>query len=372
MAEANGAPQLDNSTGNEYPNLSPSGSSLQNAKNSVYNESFPPNHRKEDDHKRVLIVATGAQSAMDAAKNHPLTQSIRDGPVAENVRNQAAKTSTDFNNLASTRRTPDVQTANGQPLTHYHSLFYSLLSWENPRATAISYIAIASLIFAARYLNVLRFVFKGICYALGATASAEVAGKLVLGQGFASQIRPRRYFTIPRESLERVLEDVEQLINFFVIEFQRILFAENVWATIAAFFAAFVSYWLIKIVPTWGLALTAITTVYFAPLVYIQNRELIDGHLDNASSVVTQQTSQFRDLAAHHTGRATDSLVQATKGYTAKAQEYMGQKGSGSTNGSVAGMDGHSEAKQDFPSAPSHEPQAPEYSEPLKSEPIAE
>lgn len=63
------------------------------------------------------------------------------------------------------------------------------------------------------------------------TASAEVAGKLVLGSGLASSMRPKRYFTIPKESLEASLEDIEQLINFFVIEFQRILFAENVTAT---------------------------------------------------------------------------------------------------------------------------------------------
>ena len=64
-------------------------------------------------------------------------------------------------------------------------------------------------------------------------ASAEIVGKLVLNQGLASSFRPRKYYTIPRETLESSLEDVEQLINFFVIEFQRILFAENVLATIA-------------------------------------------------------------------------------------------------------------------------------------------
>ena len=64
-------------------------------------------------------------------------------------------------------------------------------------------------------------------------AAAEVAGKLVLSNGLASSFRPKKYYTIPRESLEASLEDVEQLINFFVIEFQRILFAENVVHTIA-------------------------------------------------------------------------------------------------------------------------------------------
>ena len=66
-----------------------------------------------------------------------------------------------------------------------------------------------------------------------AAAAAEVAGKLVFSQGLASSFRPKKYYTIPRESLEASLEDVEQLINFFVIEIQRVLFAENVLFTVA-------------------------------------------------------------------------------------------------------------------------------------------
>ena len=65
------------------------------------------------------------------------------------------------------------------------------------------------------------------------SASIEFAGKAMFGNGLASQFRPKRYFTIPRESLERFLDDVEQLINFFVIETQRIVFAENIYATSA-------------------------------------------------------------------------------------------------------------------------------------------
>jgi len=44
-------------------------------------------------------------------------------------------------------------------------------------------------------------------------------------------MRPKKYFVIPKESLERFLDDAEQLINFFVIEFQRVIFAENVYVT---------------------------------------------------------------------------------------------------------------------------------------------
>lgn len=67
--------------------------------------------------------------------------------------------------------------------------------------------------------------------ALGVTIAAEVAGKAILSNGFATQLRPRRYYTVPKETLDAVIGDVHELINFFVIEAQRILFAENILAS---------------------------------------------------------------------------------------------------------------------------------------------
>lgn len=63
---------------------------------------------------------------------------------------------------------------------------------------------------------------------LGVTVLAEVAGKAVLGRGLASQLRPRKYYTLSRETMDTVIGDVHELVNFFVIEAQRVLFAENV------------------------------------------------------------------------------------------------------------------------------------------------
>ena len=53
--------------------------------------------------------------------------------MAQNLRDESAKTSTEFGNLAASRRTPVTPAATGQPLTHYHSFFSELLSWKNPR-----------------------------------------------------------------------------------------------------------------------------------------------------------------------------------------------------------------------------------------------
>lgn len=55
------------------------------------------------------------------------------GPVADKVKDQHQKTSAEFSNLAASRQTPSNPAATGQPLTHYHSFFSEVLSWNNPR-----------------------------------------------------------------------------------------------------------------------------------------------------------------------------------------------------------------------------------------------
>ena len=90
-----------------------------------------------------------------------------------------------------------------------------------------------ALILAVRYLDVIRWGFKLTYMLLGVTVAAEVAGKALLSNGLASQLRPRKYYTVPREALDAMIGDVNELVNFFIIEAQRIVFAENVYASAA-------------------------------------------------------------------------------------------------------------------------------------------
>ena len=55
-------------------------------------------------------------------------------------------------------------------------------------ASGIAYAVVASAIFAARYLDVLRYAFKLTWVALGITIAAEIAGKALLNQSFATQL----------------------------------------------------------------------------------------------------------------------------------------------------------------------------------------
>ncbi|OJD36281.1 cell lysis protein [Diplodia corticola] len=270
-------------------------------------------------------IVNSAQSAMDSVQNSSFAQQAVNGPVGQSVKTETAKTQSEFRDLADARRVPGQPAATGQPLTHYHSMFYRLLSWRNPRATAISFACSVLFIFTARYVNIVRYIFKLLWVTLGCTAFAEVAGQAALGHGLATQMRPRKYYMIRKDSLERLTDDLEQFINFFVIEFQRVVFVENIYVSAACFVASFISYFLIKWLPLWGLGLIATVLVYMGPLVYIQNKEYIDEQLRLTNQMLNEQTNQFKDLAAQHSTRAQKQLKVYANEYSNKAQDFIGQ-----------------------------------------------
>ncbi|KAH8593028.1 Reticulon-domain-containing protein [Bisporella sp. PMI_857] len=292
-----------------------------------------------------------AVNTANAVQNHPITQNITNGPVATNVKDQTAKTQSELSSLAASRTTPGAPAATGQQLTHYHSFFTRLLSWEHPRASGIAFASVVAFIFAARYLNILRYGLKLTSWTLGATVLAEAAGKAAFGKGLITQIRPRKYYTIPKDSIDRLTGDITELINFFVIESQRIIFAENVFASAAAFLGAFISYYLIKIVPFWGLTLLSTSLVFLTPLIYKTNKEVIDAQIANVSSIVNQQTEQVKQLASHHAARATETTKAYASDYSAKAQEIIGNARGRSSSPSVEKKK-PAYKSEDFPAAP--------------------
>ncbi|KAJ9637034.1 hypothetical protein, variant [Exophiala oligosperma] len=297
-------------------------------------------------------VVSNAAAAVNTVQNHPITQNIVNGPVATSVKNEAGATASEFSDLANSRRPPSYTAANDTPLTHYHSFFYTLLSWKNKRATGLTFLSAVAFIFACRYLPILRYVLKITWMTLGVVTLAEASSKALMGSGVAGAVRPRRYYKIPKETLESSLDDLENLINFFVIEGQRIVFAENIPVTATAFFSAFLTYYLIKLLPFWGLSLFFTCVVFLGPLIYVENKEVIDAQLEYAGEVIGQQTNQIKDLTAQHTSRGFETVKQYTGTATAKAQEAIGSARQRIPSPTTA----KSSIKEgDFPSAPKTE-----------------
>jgi hypothetical protein len=100
--------------------------------------------------------------------------------------------------------------------------------------------------------------------------------------------------------------------------------------------AAFLSYYLIKIVPFWGMCLIGTSVMFLVPLIYISNQEIIDHHIRHTTNIVNQQTEQVKQLASHHAAVAANTTKQYASEYTAKAQEMVGVKPSRSSSPEVA------------------------------------
>lgn len=75
----------------------------------------------------------------------------------------------------------------------------------------------------------------------------------------------------------------------------------------------------------WGMALLSTSVIFLAPLIYISNKELIDGHLEHASNVAASQAAQVRDIAGAHAGRGFEAVKGYTGDVTNKAGEFVGQ-----------------------------------------------
>lgn len=296
-----------------------------------------------------------ASAALNSVQNSQFAQDLANGPAAQSVMREANATGDEFSDLANSRKMPEHTAANNTPLTHYHSFFFNLLSWRNPRATSITFAAAITFIFATRYLPLVRLALKGLWTVLGVVTLAEVAAKYTIGSSVANSVRPRRYYKIPKETLEATLDDVEQLINFFVIEFQRIVFAEHIPTTAAAFVTAFTSYYLVKLLPGWGFALFATSVIFLVPLVYTQNKEFIDSQYEHATNVVVQQTEQLKTITAEQTSKSLETVKAYTGDYANLASEYIGKSrqkipAMPGTNGATQST--NSVKSEDFPQAP--------------------
>lgn len=121
--------------------------------------------------------------------------------------------------------------------------------------------------------------------------------------------------------------------------------------------AAFLSFFLVKLVPYWGLAVIGTTVAFFVPLVYTTNQELIDQHLKSASDVINAQTAQVQGVVQQQAEHVSSLTKQYAGDYTGKVQEMLRGKGAETAPTDNAKTQPEYVPKESaFPTAPVDEP----------------
>lgn len=62
---------------------------------------------------------------------------------------------------------------------------------------------------------------------------AEFAGRSFGPNNFVSRMRPKQYKTVPESTLNATLKDVHDLIQYAVVQAQKVIFAEDLEKTFA-------------------------------------------------------------------------------------------------------------------------------------------
>ena len=105
----------------------------------------------------------------------------------------------------------------------------------------------------------------------------------------------------------------------------------------------------------WGMALLTTCVVYLTPLVYVMNKELIDGHIEHTGKIVSEQAQQVKALAGEHAGKSYETVKSYTGDYASKASEYVGK-----SRQKIPMMQSQTQSQSavkegDFPTAPKSE-----------------
>jgi len=212
-------------------------------------------------------------------------------------------------------------------LTHFHSFFYDTFTWKYPRTTGLLFAGSLAVLLLGHYVDILRYTLKVAWMVFAAAATIEWVGRPTTGTGFMTQIRPQKYYTIPRENLEMIFAEIHEFLNFVVLEFQRVLYVENLSVTIVAFVASLISYYLVKLMPLFGLLIVGDVIVFTGPLVYLQNQELIDNHIKQASAVANDHIQNARGLAEKHTAEYSNKARASIGDLTGKlSSAYQGRQ----------------------------------------------
>ncbi|KAI0465289.1 hypothetical protein LJB42_000516 [Komagataella kurtzmanii] len=191
----------------------------------------------------------------------------------------------------------------------------SILTWKNPIKTGTVFGGIIVALLLIRYVNVFKLVFRLATYVLFATASAEFIGKIAVGQGFISRIRPD-YFAKLSSKAPLVADHVAKYLSGFELKFQQLLYAENVENTFKAAGISYILYILTGLISVWWLLFVSTLVVFTVPKLYEIYQKEIDEAVTRYAEVAKNKADDLQTLA-----------IEKSKPLLDKAETQLGPVG---------------------------------------------
>ena len=132
-------------------------------------------------------------------------------------------------------------------------------------------------------------------------------------------MKPRQYYQVNKNTFDVLFSEIANVSNFFVLEFQRLLFAEKTVHTAVAFVISFLAYKLVRYIPLWGLALVGAIMAFTLPPLYLRNQEVIDQHITQAQNLAAEKANYARNIAGEKVGVVAERARVVTSDLGKKA-----------------------------------------------------
>ncbi|KAJ4128158.1 hypothetical protein NW768_008443 [Fusarium equiseti] len=237
---------------------------------------------------------------------------------------------------------------------------YKYISWEDPARTIGSYFAALGFLLAVHHLHLTQLALKTSAIGLGVMSLAEFAGRSFGPNNFVSRMRPRQYKTVPESTLNATLKDVHDLTQYAVVQAQKVIFAEDLEKTFAAFMITTSLYFLVQFMTPFGIAILALTTVYIIPLVtsprgrdiahdgMVRAQEISTAAVDQASTMAQDSKVAMSNMASRAQESASNMTANAQStatNLTSSAQDTANNLRQRAGNMMPAMMQGNTESR---------------------------
>ncbi|KAI9147190.1 hypothetical protein HJFPF1_13223 [Paramyrothecium foliicola] len=217
---------------------------------------------------------------------------------------------------------------------------YKYTNWEDPARTIGSYVFIMSALLGAHYLPLTQTALKVGATTLGVAATVEYAHRSFTDNTILARLRPKEYKKIPEPVLNDTLKDIHDLVQYLVVEAQKVILGQDLERTFAGFISLSALYWLVKMLSPFALVLLSVTMLYIAPLARTpRGREVMEDARIRATNLGNAALENSQALANDGKAKASELTTKAQE-TAADAKRRAGELAQSGSQ-SAADMSGH-------------------------------
>ena len=214
------------------------------------------------------------------------------------------------------------------------SAVVSLLTWRDPAATGKVFGAIISALILTK-VNVFNHLFHLAYLALLAAAAAEYAGRVLTGEGFVKKYAgtPKLRIDTFRNSVLPVVGDAAEALE---TEVHRVVYAQNIEATLKAAGSSYILYKLTSWFSLYTLIFATVLLAFSVPYVYQSNKKEVDAAVAQYTKLAKDKSSEYTALAQDKVAPHLDAFAKKTGPVGSFIQSKLPTRTAGTTVGSHA------------------------------------